>query len=1121
MADDILGKLGEAIVLLRADGKQLNEDMKKEKAALEKKIDDLGSSLTSKGKILSVGLTAPLMAMGAAAVTAGFTVDEALDTIRIQTGATGDALGVLEEDFASVFANVPDDAKTVADTLSLVNTRLGVTGEAAQTLTERLLTMSRITETDVKANTEAATQAFNAWGISTDKQAESLDLVFKVSQQTGASVTELMQVVTENQGVFSEMNMSFEESVVFLGQINKEGVKSTDAIAGMRRAIASFNEANIPAREGLDKTFKLIKDLGPGAESTSLAIDVFGTKAGPSLASAIAQGRLSVDDLMKTVKGSSETILTAAKDTDGFAESFAQLKNKAILALEPLGTALITIAEKALPYLLKLGDAVLAITQGFSDLPGPVQGGIIALGAVAAAAGPTLLIAGQLVGQWKNVLTAYTYLQKATPGLVSSLGRTTTALGLVGKGVAVVSVAFAGWKIGRWIGETTGLTDAVERLAGRVMGLTSAEIEAGMAARKAAERQKQQKQETTELDASVADLERQVAALADTTVEFSENDLRAFQNQIGKSKDETDEFTKKVKGLTDQFGRAAVNEGRAYAVALQQIGGTQRLTNAEIEQFNKVLGDALTKLTLLGDTSSAEFMQIREAWLETQNAMFNSLINKNPLDPKNFSKNFISGDDFRKMMDLGRMQSDFNKLIMTGPQALQNMINNMGGITITKLQSPPSVITQYGKTILNGLTGPGGFTDKLGPTIMQAITGGGDIGKSVGGLLGQTIGESTSKMFGGYLTKNLGKTLGGAIGSIIPGLGTLAGTFIGQGLSALGGKIVGMFTNATKGAREEFAKSLNFVNLDALYKDLQKLGAEGERLAHVGMNVVGRNDKAANEAWMQDVLKFYDDVAQKQEETANQELEARNKLQAAIDKYGFTIEELGPKWRQQRMTEQAQELVEEYTILTASGIEVDTVIRRMGDSINEFVQTAMKTGSEVPESMRPMLQRMVDMGLLTDENGKKFDSLEDTGLTFSMTLSQGFQGVIDKLEEVVLAITGRLGSAIENMPSPRITPVIEEPTGWDGEIRVKGRGKIDIPEFNDGGVANFGAGTLALLHNTEAVIPLDRLENMLAMGGSSKSDTMMLERLTRQVSGAFLEMKSMLPSLVRQAVQGA
>ena len=1072
MADDILGKLGEAVVLLRADGSKLSEDMKKEKDKLEKQLGEISSDLKTVGGGLTIGVTAPIVAMGTAAVAAGHKLDEAFDTIRVQTGATGDDLKSLEGSFKAVFANVPDDAKVVADTLSLVQTRTGQFGEDLENLTTQLLTMSRITETDVKANTEAATQAFNAWSIATEDQAGALDHVFKVSQQTGASVTELMDIVTRNAGIFDSMNMSFEESVVLLGQFNKIGIDGSKAVGALAKATATFAKENIPAREGLERTFKIIKDLGPSTEATNLAVEVFGVKAGPQLASAIAQGKLSVDELMKSVKESPETIKSAAEATDGFAEGLRKLGNRAIIALEPLGTKLIEIGERAIPYLEKLANAAIKVGEFFGELPGPVQDTIIVMGALAAAAGPVIFAAGSIIGSYKSVIDTFTVVQRSTLNLAGTMPRLAGALGLAAKGASVVGVAFAGWQVGRWIGETTGLTDAVERLAGKMMGLTDAEIEAGMAARKHSEAQKAQTQTSRETDDATAALEREIAKFGDTSNNVANTDLANLRNQLGKTKDETDELTKRVTALTNQFGRAAVDEGIAYAQTLRAIGGVQRLTNSEVEQFNKVLGEALTKLRLLGQSGTAEFRALRDAFVETSTAILNSKVMTGPLAMGSLGGNVISGAQFKKDTDLAMMQREFNSLIQRGGPL------KLPGVMITKLDAPPSVLTQFGKMIMGDLKST--FGAQLGPTIMQALTGGGDIGKSVGGLLGQSLGQSTSKMFGGYLTKHLGQTLGGAIGSIIPGLGTIAGSFIGQGVSKLVSGIGSLFGGGegkkVNDIRDEFLKAQG--GADALHAKLEKIG----RLDLWAPLMTGPGKIDAINLAIQNVSGAFDDFSQKSLMGLQAEDDARARLQSAIEKYGFTIEELGPKWAAQQLEARAKELIEDFTILTASGVSADTVITKMADSIQSFVETAKKTGGEVPEAMRPMLQRMVEMGLLVDENDKAYETLEETGLTFTMSMSEGFKGVIDKLDELIRKITGDLGTALENIPSPTVTVGVQYETTGSAPAPSHGNPQYDtdgLPQLSEGGYANWGTGTLAMLHGNEAVMPIDDLKDMV------------------------------------------
>jgi hypothetical protein len=60
---------------------------------------------------------------------------------------------------------------------------------------------------------------------------------------------------------------------------------------------------------------------------------------------------------------------------------------------------------------------------------------------------------------------------KGLEDLASAAGKTTTELGLLGTAGAVVGTALTAWKLGTWIGEVTGATQAIEDLTAKMMGL--------------------------------------------------------------------------------------------------------------------------------------------------------------------------------------------------------------------------------------------------------------------------------------------------------------------------------------------------------------------------------------------------------------------------------------------------------------------------------------------------------------------------------------------------------------------------------------------------------------------------------------------------------------------------
>ena len=213
-------------------------------------------------------------------------------------------------------------------------------------------------------------------------------------------------------------------------------------------------------------------------------------------------------------------------------------------------------------------------------------------------------------------------------------------------------------------------------------------------------------------------------------------------------------------------------------------------------------------------------------------------------------------------------------------------------------------------------------------------------------------------------------------------------------------------------------------------------------------------------------------------------------LDETTQRYGFTIEELGPAFARQQLSEQALQLYQDWVVLNSAGIDTVAIATRMADSVNAYVQRAVTMGIEVPEAMRPMLQQMIDLGLFTDASGEKIGSLEDSGVRFSMTMSEGFRALIDEVHQLAEAIARGLGVQLAALPGiaadsaagvnaglrtidpPTVVvpveyqyaPWMEAPPGaYNPGFPVQGF------RHGSGGFVDFGAGTPAILHGVERV----------------------------------------------------
>lgn len=228
-----------------------------------KKLDwnNLSDKFKSVGKDLSLYITAPLAAVGTAAVASFNAVDEGLDTIRVGTGATGQQLEELGNVMKQVGAETPASFKDIGVVISELNTRFGLTGDRLKGLTKQIVEMARITGTDVTTAVQSASHVFAIWGVETDKMQGVLDHLFKVSQSTGISISALNDALQNTAPVFKEMGLSVEETATLLGMLEKNGVDVSAMTRALSSVLGEYIQNVKSAQDGTDSFDKTLQSV--------------------------------------------------------------------------------------------------------------------------------------------------------------------------------------------------------------------------------------------------------------------------------------------------------------------------------------------------------------------------------------------------------------------------------------------------------------------------------------------------------------------------------------------------------------------------------------------------------------------------------------------------------------------------------------------------------------------------------------------------------------------------------------------------------------------------------------------------------------------------------------------
>lgn len=265
-----------------------------------------------------------------------------------------------------------------------------------------------------------------------------------------------------------------------------------------------------------------------------------------------------------------------------------------------------------------------------------------------------------------------------------------------------------------------------------------------------------------------------------------------------------------------------------------------------------------------------------------------------------------------------------------------------------------------------------GAFSNLGQTIVGAIQGGGNVVGSIGasllGGLGKDLGQKLGNAIGGTLGSTLG-SFGGPLGSIAGSLaGTLVGKLFGPSQQSQVMQMRNKFLDASGG-------------LDTLR----------QRADAAGVSMAGLLNARSARQFESEVERL--NAALKESEQRTQD------TYAAMERWGLTITDLGPKFQQQDINKRLLSIMKDMELLTSAGAEFNTVAAKMGPEIGKLVQEAIEAGGTVPMELQPIIKKMIELGLLTDKNGDKFTELSQ--VPFAQNMNEQFGKLINKMDELI------------------------------------------------------------------------------------------------------------------------
>lgn len=371
-----------------------------------------GDAFTSAGETLTKSVTAPLAAVGTAAIKFSSDSQNAFQQFAAATGTATDEMGKYKDMINNVYKdNFGESINDVAEAMATVNQNMSYLDDSAlQRCTEYAYTLSDTFGYDVAESTRAANSLIRNFGIEAN---EAFNLIVQGSQNGLDFSGELLDSINEYAPQFKKMGMSADEMFSVFVNGAQNGAFNLDKIgdAVKENAIRAIDCSDTTAEGfkalGLDAT-ETAKKFAAGGEAADEAfnqvivglsamedpierntagVNLFGTMwedLGPEVVMSLS----TTNDAIDMTRESMESLVNVKYDTLSGALG-GLWRTIQVDVLQPIGDQLI-------PYVTKGINAIQKFTDKWNKLGPATQKTIVKFAAVAAAAGPVLLGFGKV-----------------------------------------------------------------------------------------------------------------------------------------------------------------------------------------------------------------------------------------------------------------------------------------------------------------------------------------------------------------------------------------------------------------------------------------------------------------------------------------------------------------------------------------------------------------------------------------------------------------------------------------------------------------------------------------------------------------------------------------------------
>lgn len=404
------------------------------------KMQTIGRGITSVGSTLTKTVTAPLTAIGVAAIKTTADFDASMSKVKAVSGATGSDFDALRSKAREMGSTTKFSASEAADAMNYM-AMAGWKTEDMLTGVEGIMNLAAASGEDLATTSDIVTDALTAFGESADQSGRLADIMAAASSNANTNVAMMGETFKKAAPVAGALGFSMEDTALVTGLMANAGIKASEAGTAMRRGMTNLVKPTKQMQDAMDKygisvtnsdgsmksmreiSISLREKLGDLSESeqVSAAAAIFGQNAYAAWLAVINGSDEDFNKLANAIDNSSGVAKDMAETMqDNLSGQLTILKSQLQELAISFGDILVPKIRSAVEWVQKQVDKFNALDESTKET-------IVKFGLVAAAVGPVLVVVGKLV--------------TGVGSLVSTIGSGVKAIGAFSKAHTALAAA--------------------------------------------------------------------------------------------------------------------------------------------------------------------------------------------------------------------------------------------------------------------------------------------------------------------------------------------------------------------------------------------------------------------------------------------------------------------------------------------------------------------------------------------------------------------------------------------------------------------------------------------------------------------------------------------------------